>query len=81
MVASAIRIDIEAIYPLPVAAQVTGISRSALLTAIKNRELQARKRGVSWFISGRELQSWLAPKPQTATQNEIKTATKPRVSA
>lgn len=61
MLSEAIKLDRDAIYTLATAVELTGVSRATLRRAIKGGELVATKRGAFWFITGGELQRWLAP--------------------
>jgi hypothetical protein len=59
MLTNAIRIDREAIYPLHVAVNLTGVTRESIRDAIRRADLPATKRGKQWFVRGEDLANWL----------------------
>lgn len=59
-----IEIDRMAVYLLPEAASVCGLTINAIQAAIKTGELPATKRARRTFIEGESLWRWLTGRPQ-----------------
>ena len=57
-------------YPVEEAGAATGVSRTRIFEAIRNKELTARKAGKSTIIEVGELQRWLRSLPTRGAQSE-----------
>ena len=59
-----INIDRDAVYPLPSAATLCGLTTNAVQSAVKAGELPATKRARRTYIEGDALWRWITGRPQ-----------------